>query len=192
MFKRRETIIFIVLTVGIIILTLLQVDRTVFIYGIGQLGLYFIFGCTLIYCIFRLVRDKRRVSAFGKSKPLIFGLTLIGFFFLLSYLADTDGGKRRVMTGGFDHDLNFVYFQLFQDNKFKLLNSGPFGGTFYRGTYTLRNDTLKVDNESLRNLYPSLTFILKQKDDKRKYFDPIDTLKSMYKLYVYKDLRTDR
>lgn len=119
-------------------------------------------------------------------------MTFIGFFFLLSYLVDTDGGKKRVITGGFDHDLNFVYFQLFDDNKFKLLNSGPFGGRFYRGKYTFRNDTLKIDNDKLKNLYPSLTFILKQKDDKRKYFDPIDTIKSMYQLYIYKDFRADK
>ena len=105
---------------------------------------------------------------------------------------DTDGGKKRVITGGFDHDLNFVYFQLFDDNKFKLLNSGPFRGIFYRGTYTFSNDTLKINNDSLKNLYPSLTLVLKQKNNKRKYFDPIDTLKSMYQLNIYKDFRADK
>lgn len=192
MFKRRETIIFIVLTAGIIILTLLQLDQTFFIYGIGQLLLYFIFGCTLVYGVFRLIKDRRPLSFTDKAKPLILGLTIIGFFFLLSHLVDTDGGKKRVITGGFDHDLNFVYFQLFQDNKFKLLNSGPFGGTFYRGTYTLKNDTLRIDNDSLKYLYPSLTFALKQNDDKKKYFDPVDTSKSMYQLYIYKDFTADK
>ena len=177
------------LIVGIIILTLLQLDETSFIFDIGQLLLYFIFGCTLIYAVFRLIKDKRPISFVEKSKSLIIGLTLTGFFILLSYLVDTDGGKKRVITGGFDHDLSFVYFQLFDDNKFKLLNSGSFGGRFYRGTYTFRNDTLKINNDSLKNLYPSLTLVLKQKDDKRKYFDPIDTLKSTYQLYIYKDFR---
>jgi len=192
MFKRRETILFLAFTVGIIILTLLQLDQTFFIYGIGQLLLYLFFGCTIIYGIFRLVKDRRPISLVDKSKPLIFAFTIIGFFYLLSYMVDTDGGKKRVITGGFNHDLNFIYFQLFDDNKFKLLNSGPFGGTFYRGTYTFQNDTLKIQNDSLRNLYPSLTFTLKQKSDKRKYFDPIDTLKSMYQLSIYKDFRADQ
>ena len=190
MFKRRETIIFLVLTVGLIILTLLQLDQTNFIYGIGQLFLYFLFGCTIIYGLFRLIKDSRPISFIDKFKPLILASTIIGLFFFLSYLVDTDGGKKRVITGGFDHDLNFVYFQLFHDNKFKLLNSGPFGGSFYRGTYTLQNDTLQIDNDSLRYIYPSLTFTLKQKEDNRKYFEPIDTLKSMYQLYIYKDFRT--
>lgn len=192
MFKRRETIIFTVLTAGIIILTLLQFDQTFFIYGLGQILLYFLFGCTLIYGVFRLIGDRRPIPFFDKSKPLILGLAIIGFFFLLSHLVDTDGGKKRVITGGYDHDLKFVYFELFDDNKFKFLNSGPFGGTFYRGTYTLRNDTLKINNDSLRSLYPSLTFVLKQKDDKRKYFDPVDSLKSMYQLYIYKDFRANK
>ena len=192
MFKKRETIIFIVLTVGITILTLLQLDQTSFLYDIGQLVLYFFYACTLIYGVFRFVKDRRPISLFQKSKSVILGFTIIGLFFLLSYLVETDGGKKRVITGGFDHDLNFVYFQLFDDNQFKLLNSGLFGGKFYRGTYTLNNDTLKIKNDSLKILYPSLTFILKQTGDKQKYFDPTDSLKSMYQLYVYKDFRSDK
>lgn len=192
MFKRRETIFFLVLMVGIIILTLLQLEQTFFLYGLGQVLLYFLFGCTLIYGVFRLIRDRRPIPFFDKSKPLILALTIIGFFFLLSHLVDTDGGKKRLVIGGYNHDLNFVYFQLFDDNKFKFLNSGPFGGSFYRGTYTLRNDTLIIKNDSLRSLYPSLTFVLKQKDDKRIYFDPVDTLKSMYQLYIYKDFRANK
>jgi len=192
MFKRSDTIIFILLTVGISVLTLLQINETSFIFGIGQLLLYFLFGCNLIYGLFRLLKDSRPISFFEKSKPLILALTFIGFFFLLSYLVDTDGGKKRVVTGGFNHDLNFVYFQLFDDNKFKLLNSGPFGGKFYRGKYTLRNDTLIIDNDSLKNMYPSLTFTLKQEDDKRKYFDPIDTLNKKYQLRIYEDFRADQ
>ena len=192
MFKRRETIILIVLAVGVVILTLLQLDQTFFLYGIGQLLLYFLFACTLTYGVIRLVKDRRPISFFDKTKPLLLALAIIGFFFLLSHLVATDGGKKRVITAGFHHDLNFVYFQLFDDNKFKLLNSGPFGGTFFRGTYKLYNDTLKINNASLKNLYPSLTFVQKQSGNKRKYFDPIDTLKSMYRLYIYKDFRADK
>jgi hypothetical protein len=107
-------------------------------------------------------------------------------------LVDTDGGKRRIITCGFNHDLNFVHVQLFKDNRFKLLNSGPFGGIFYRGTYSLKNDTLKFDNDRLRYLYPSLTFALKQNVGKQKYFDPIDTLSSEFKLDIYKDFSSGK
>lgn len=191
MFKRRETIIFIVLTVGIIILTLIQLDEIFFIYEIAKLFLYFLVAGTFLYTIYRVAKDKRQLPFIQKSKSLIFGLSLFGFLFLISYLADTDGGKKRVMTGGFTHDLNSIYLQLFDDNKFKLLNLGPFGGKFYRGNYTLKNDTLKIDNDSLRYLYPSLTFLLKQKEDKTKYFESTDTLKAIYQLLIYKDFRKD-
>ncbi|MES2849045.1 MAG: hypothetical protein V4685_08315 [Bacteroidota bacterium] len=188
MLKRRETIIFIVLAVGIIILTILQVNETFFIYGIGQFLLYCVFACTFIYAVIRLIRDRREVSKLTKASPLIFGVLLTGFFFLVSYLVESDGGKRKLLTAGFDHDLNFVYVQLFNDGKFKLLNSGPFGGDFYRGAYSFNGDTLRIDNGELRNIYPSLTFILKQ-DNGNKFLDPVDTLKSIYKLSVYKDFR---
>ena len=192
MLKRREAILFLIVTVGILLLTLLQLNEISFLFGMGQVFLYFIFACTFSYAIYRFVRNKRKVSLVDKGKPLMLGIALIGFFFLLSYMVDTDGGKRRVMTGGFDHDLNFVYFQLFRDNQFKLLNSGPFGGTIHRGRYSLTNDTLRFNNEELRSLYPSLTFTLKRSAKNRRYFDPVDTTKSMYRLYVYKDFRRDR
>lgn len=189
MFRRRESILFLVIMVGVVILTLLQIDQINFMYGIGQIILYFLFVCTIIYAVSRMIKEHRPLSFFEKSKPLLLALTITGFFFLLSYLVDTDGGKRRVITGGFNHDLNFIHFQLFDDNQLKLLNSGPFGGNYYRGTYFLRNDTLILHNDRLRNLYPSLTLVLKQKEDKEKYFDPIDSEKSMYQLTIYKDFR---
>jgi hypothetical protein len=136
-----------------------------------------------------LFKDRRALPFFQKSKPLILALTITGFFYLFSYLVDTDGGKKRVITGGLNHDLNFIHFQLFNDNHFKLLNSGPFGGNYYRGTYIFRNDTLILQNDKLTNLYPSLTLVLKQNGGKEKYFDPIDSEKSMFRLFIYKDFR---
>jgi len=117
------------------------------------------------------------------------GFALTAFFFLLSYLVDTDGGKKRVIVGGVDHDLNFIHFQLFDDNTFKLLNSGPFGGNFYRGTYSLEKDTLRLNNDSLKYLYPTLTLVFKETEDKRKYFESVDTLKFKYKLFISADNR---
>lgn len=189
MFKRREAIIFIILAIAITTLALLQRDKTFFIYGLLELLLYFVFACTLIYGIYRLITDRRPLSFIDKSKPLMFGLLITGFFIVLSCWMETDAGKKTVLTAGFNHDLNFVHLKLFDDNKFRLLNSGPFGGRFYRGTYILRNDTLKINNDGLRNLYPSLTFILKQQDDQSKSFHPVDTSKSMYQLYIYEDFR---
>ena len=154
--------------------------------------LYCLLACTFIYAMARLIKDRRAIPLVNKAKHLMLGIILTGFAYLLSYLVDTDGGKRRLMTGGFNHDINFVHFQLFDDGRFKLLNSGPFGGNFYRGNYTLYKDTLRIDHEGLRNLYPSLTFILKEKTGNKKHFDPVDSAKSMYSLDIYKDFRTNK
>ncbi len=122
----------------------------------------------------------------------MFGMLLTGFFILLSYLVDTDGGKQRVITGGSNHDPSFIHFQLFSDNTFKFLNSGPFGGNYYRGTYSLDNDTLRLKNDSLKYLYPTLTLAIKETDDKQKYFESVDTLKFKDKLFINIDNRSHR
>lgn len=186
MLKRRESILFIVVTIGIIILTFLQLNQIDFIYGLGQIILYFIFFCTFIYATYRLVKDKRQTPFFEKSKPLFLGLFVTGFFFLLSYLVDTDGGKKKFIVGGVDHDINFIHFQLFTDNSFKFLNSGPFGGQIYRGKYTLIGDTLSLYNDSLRYLYPTLRLV-KKTDNNKTFFEPVDSLRFKDKLYVYND-----
>ena len=184
MLKRRESILFIVVTIGIIILTLLQLNQVDFIYGLGQIILYFIFFCTFIYGIYRLLKDKRQTTFFEKIKPLFLGLVLTAFFYLLSYLVDTDGGKKRLIVGGIDHDINFIHFQLFKDNSFKFLNSGPFGGQIYRGKYTLIDDTLFFGNDNLRYLYPSLRLV-KKTDKNKTYFEPVDSFKFKDRLFVY-------
>jgi amino acid transporter len=192
MFKRRETIIFLILTVGIITLNLLELNQLDFIIGLGRFFLYFVFFCTLIYALYRLKKDRRQIPFFQKAKPLMFGIILTGFFFLLSYLVDTDGGKKRVITGGANHDPSFIHFQLFGDNTFKFLNSGPFGGNYYRGTYSLQNDTLRLNNDSLKYLYPTLTLVLKEADGNEKYFESLDTLKFKDKLFISTDNRSCR
>lgn len=192
MFKRRETIIFLVLTVGIIILNLLELNQLDFIIGLGRLFLYFVFFCTLLYSTYRLIKDRREMPFIQKARPLIFGIILTGFLFLLSYLVDTDGGKKRIITGSANHDASFIHFQLFGDNTFKFLNSGPFGGSYYRGTYSLNNDTLRLNNDSLRYLYPNLTLVIRLADNHEKYFESVDTLKFKDRLYINTDNRQIR
>jgi len=114
-------------------------------------------------------------------------LLLISSVPLITYLVDTEGGKKNIMQCNAGGDLTFVQLDLRNDGTFKLLNSGPFGGRYYRGKYTFQNDTLRIDNGD-KNLYPTLTFILKKDTiKKKKYFDPIplDTTKeAIYKLYI--------
>ena len=65
---------------------------------------------------------------------------------LVLYLVNTDGGKKIIPQTNSGGDLTFVKLDLRDDGSFKLINSGPFGGKFYRGYYTLQNDTLRIDN----------------------------------------------
>lgn len=190
MFKRRENIIFIVVTLGIVTLTLLQLRQLDFVYGMGQILLYFVFAFTGLYALHRFFKDRNKLSIKERAQPLLVGLILTGSFFLISFLADTDGGKKTLISGGINHDIHFISFNLFADNSFKLLNSGPFGGPIYRGQYSLHNDTLKLNNDNLRNLYPSLTLVLRH-DSNRRYFEPIDKSNTHYRLYVWTDHRSE-
>ncbi len=190
MFKRGSTILFIISVLGINILTVLQINWTFFLYGLGQLLLGLILFSTIIYSIIKTISDKRQISLFKKLQPLLFGLLLIPTVPLVSYLVDTDGGKKIIMQASAGGDLTYVQLDLREDGTFKLFNSGPFGGQYYRGQYTLQQDTLRLDNGDT-NLYPTLSFIIKQDAAKQlKYFDPISadaTKESIYKLYMQAD-----
>jgi hypothetical protein len=185
MVKRTETILFIILAYGIYFLTYLQFNETFFIYGITQWFLYLIFGATMLFAIVKVFRDKRPLTIFKKLQPLLLGSLLTLSFFFIEYLVETDGGKKVVLSAGHNGDLNYIHLDLRSDNTFKLTNSGPMGGSIYRGNYSLHNDTLKIDNGDLKYLYPSLTFAIKEAEGKRKYFDPVETDTTKFKYALY-------
>ena len=184
-----RVVIFIVAFAGILILTILQREGSNLFYELVQLVLYFLFIVSLIYSLYKAITDKTNETKLQKFKLVLLGLCIVPFFFLISYLDDTDGGKGKLISGGVNNDLSFIHFDLFNDYTFKLLNSGPFGGQYYRGKYTLKNDTLKIDNDSLRYLFPTLTFKLKERKDKRIFFEPTDTSKYKMDLYIQNDNR---
>lgn len=188
MLRRTEVILFILFSCGIVLLTVAQFSQTFFIYGLLQLLLYFLFGLTLLYTIYKAIKNKRRLTVAQRLLPLLFGLSFIPVFYLTSYLVETDGGKSRLMSAGLNADLFFTHIDLWTDSTFKFLSSGPFGGDIYRGHYKLSHDTLQLDNDNLKRFYPSLTFTIKQGQDNRKYFEPTnDTSKYKYNLYIHSD-----
>ena len=99
MLKKKETILFIITSFGIYYLGYLQIDEIFIFYDLAQVFLYFIFVCTLIYAIIRVIKDKRPLPLFKKMYSLFFGLLLALSFFLLEYLIDTDGGKKVFQIG---------------------------------------------------------------------------------------------
>ncbi|MFT3680002.1 MAG: hypothetical protein QM791_06995 [Ferruginibacter sp.] len=187
---RREAIIFIVLSVGIVLLTLSQSSQISAVFGFIQLVLYLAFFFTIIYAIYRLVHDHRPIPDFDKAKPLMLGCILGCAFFFMSYILDTDGGKKRLYVAGVNNKTGFIHFQLFDDNTFKLLDAGAFGGKIYRGNYSLVNDTLILNNPGLKTIYPTLRMVLKDGANGSKYFEPIggDLLKNM--LFVEPERRS--
>ena len=169
----------------------LQLDSTFFLYGVTQWVLYFIFALTLLFALLRLFTDKRPLLLRKKIRPLLLGATLMLSFLVLEYLVETDGGKKIILSAGSGGDLSSIRLDLRSDNTFRLTNSGPMGGSIYRGRYSLVNDTLKIDNSKLKYLYPTLTFAVKKTEHNKRYFDPInpDTNKFKYPLYFYNPTR---
>ena len=189
MFKSRETIIFLILTAAITALSFLQLNKLNILYSILEALFYFIFFCTIIYTVIILLKNKKSLPLLQRGKPLLLGICLAVFLHLLSFLIRTDGGKKTLIAANNYGDVFAVSCIFFSDNTFRLLNSGPFSGQFYRGTYTLHKDTLILANDSLKYLYPKLTLVLKEHADKRKYFEYIDTSFYSYTLFITEDNR---
>ncbi len=189
MLRKGSVVIFITVLAGIFLMKYLQRNETSMGYGLLEIVLYGCFILTLLHCIYKAFTSKVNNTVFQKFKTFVFGLILVPLFYLASWLSDTDGGKRKLITGGLFRDLYFIHFDLFSDSTFKILNSGAFGGTFYRGKYYLQNDTLRIENESLRYLFPTLAFAIKAGKDDKKYLEPCDTNKSEMQLEITNDFR---
>lgn len=181
--------IFISVLAGIIILTLLQRNQISIGYWFLQLGLYLCFIFTLVFAIYKAFKNRSRKIGFHRFGTVFFGAILIPAFFVASWLDDTDGGKTKLVSGGCFRDIYFIQFYLFGDSSFKILNSGAFGGPYYRGNYHLKGDTLRLENDSLRQLFPTLTFVMKTGVGNKKYFECTDTTTPRYPLEILDDNR---
>lgn len=73
-----------------------------------------------------------------------------------------------------------------------MLETDPFGGDYYIETYSLDKETLRLENYSLRFLYPSPALALKENTEKKKYFESVDTFNFKDRLYVDTDNRSSR
>lgn len=185
MFRQSQTILFILLSIGFLYLDYLQTEETFFIYFVLQLIIGFLYFVTIVYTIFKIIKDTNPLRQ--TIKPLILGLCLIPTLYLAHRLLDQNAGKQTLIEASLDGGYNGILLDLNTDGTFKLLNSGPFGGTIYRGNYKLKNDTLTIDNEKLTYIYPKLKFVIKTSDDNKiKYFDPIDS-SANHSLIIYKD-----
>jgi hypothetical protein len=165
----------------------LQRESILLLYFLGEVLLGLLLIVTIVYSIFRILKDKRKVPFFQKLLPLIVGLITILTIPAFSFLVSKYAGKKVILKAGISGDLTSVELELRDDSTFKLINSGPFGGKVYRGIYVRQKDTLRIDKGDT-SLYPTLTFILKHDSAIQKdYFDPVqtdNTKESIYKLYI--------
>lgn len=189
MVLRREAIMFMAESPIIFALIILQFNYINYLFGTVQLMLYIAFIATAVYAFYRLFHDGRTIPFFDKLKPLLLGFVLAWGFVFLSFIVNTDGGKKRVFTAGVNTSTGFINFQMFDDNTFKLLDADKAGGNIYRGNYSLVNDTLMLGNSELKYLYPSLKLVVKDAVGGGKYLEPVggDILKSM--LFIDPDSR---
>lgn len=173
-----------------VILQALQVNGTLFFYGLTQILAVFIFIAIWYFALLRCRQNKKEKNQIKRFSPMILAaaLAIIGLFF--AYLSNPDSGKQKVIFASATGSTTAVWIDLFKDNTFTLCNSGPFGGTYYRGTYTFNNDTLQLSNGD-KNLYPTLSFVDKLDTIKDKqFFEPIPVYASdpiSYELYQQKE-----
>jgi hypothetical protein len=189
MFKKRESILFLLLAAGITALNLVEVWEVNILTGIGKFLLYFLFLWVMLFAIYRFLKNRKQVPFAQNFKPLLLSLMFVAFFFLQSFLMERDGGKKIKLTAFANHDPAYIHLILFTDGTFRYLNSGPFGGSYERGTYTFRSDTLLFTKD--KGSLPNLTLPISWKEiiDKKPFFESLDTGKFKYRLYITKDKR---
>lgn len=175
----------VILFLDITTFQLLQINATFFIYGIVEILCYGLFILVIFLLLFDAVVNKPNTGIKRYSLPL-FSVSLFAVTFLTGYLIKSDGGKSTLLSANVNHDLTFIHLDLYNNNSFKLLNSGPFWGQFYRGNYRLENDTLTLDNAELVYLYPSLKLVRKR-ENKKEIFEPCDSNYWGNTLYINED-----
>jgi hypothetical protein len=118
---------------------------------------------------------------------------MIPILWTMSDYLKNDGFKSVVLKADYEGTHSGINLTLYKDNTFQLLNSGPFGGKYTRGTYKFVKDTLYIDTTPRPKPYPTASFVLRVNDRNEKYFDPISNDSSLHlSLYVKKDELTNR
>jgi len=171
--RRTDSILLIILTGAIVSVDFNERNSTFFMTWFLMLFLYFFFVGVLIYSFIRSYRTKspRRISI--RFFPFIIGVILVPVFFLVSSYYKNNGFKSIVVQARHEGRFNSIHLTLFNDRTFQLLNSGPFGGNYIRGTYRYLQDTLYIDTDKLTKIYPTGKFVVRINNKNQKYFDPI-------------------
>jgi ABC-type transport system involved in multi-copper enzyme maturation permease subunit len=171
--RRTDSILLVTLTGAIILVDFNERNSTFFMTWFLMLLLYFFFVAVLIYSFIRSYRTKSPNALSLRFFPFIMGVILIPVFFVVSSYYKNNGFKSIVVEARHEGELNSINLTLFNDRTFQLLNAGPFGGKYVRGTYKYLQDTLYIDTNKLTKIFPTGKFVLRINNKKQKYFDPI-------------------
>jgi len=172
MFKHVHHYLLIIISLGIYYDYFEEYHTSGVFSAIGFLILFVLYGATLIYTVYRFVKDKRPVPRLHRAAPLLMGIGLACSFALVNWFVETDGWKKVVLSARRYKDLNVITLDLRSDHTFKLFNGGPFGGDYYWGKYQLEKDTLRIDTDALL-FCPKGVFVMVTDSSQRRYFVPV-------------------
>jgi len=190
---RLDTTLLILLSASIILIEYNERNSTFFLAWLLMLVLFLFFTLVLVYSFIKSYKTRLINQQFLKFSPFILGILLVPVLFIVSDYLRNGGLKSVVLKARYEGRYTGINLTLYKDNTFQLLNSGPFGGKYTRGTYKFVQDTLYMEKDTLTKIYPTNTFVLRITGNKEKYFEPImkDSLVHL-SLYVAKDRLTNK
>jgi predicted membrane protein len=190
---RIDTTLLILLTASIFLIEFNERNSTFFLAWVLMLVLFLFFITVLIYSFVRSYKSNLIHPRILKFIPFVLGVLMIPVLLIMSSYLKNGGFKSVVLKAYYEGRHNEINLTLYKDNTFQLLNSGPFGGDYIRGSYKYDQDTLYIENEKVSKIYPAGKLVLKINERKEKYFYPVitDTSTQMI-LQVERDQLTNR
>jgi len=189
---RIDTTLLVLLSASIVLIEFNERNSTFFLAWLLILILSSFFVLVLVYSFVRSYNSKLLHPTLFRFLPFALGFLMIPALWLMSDYLKNDGFKSVVLKADYERGHNGMNLTLYKDNTFQLLNSGPFGGHYVRGSYKFVQDTLYIDSGK-NSLSNSGKFVLRMNDRKEKFFDPISLDSANHPfLFVRKDMLTNK
>ena len=190
---RIDTALLFLLSASIILIEFNERNSTFFLAWLLMTVLFLFFVGVLIYSFVRSYNTRLIHPRILKFLPFILGSVMVPVLLLTSSYLKNNGFKSVVLKASYEGKHNGINLTLYKDSTFQLLNSGPFGGSYVRGSYRFTHDTLYMDKQELSKIFPTGQLVLKVNDQKEKYFVPVARdSSSQLSLSVGKDRLTQR
>jgi len=190
---RIDTTLLILLSASIVLIEFNERNSTFFLAWLLILILAAFFVLVLLYSFVRSYYNKLLHPTLLRFLPFAIGVVMIPALWMMSVYLKNNGFKSVVLKADYEAGHNGVNLTLYKDSTFQLLNSGPFGGQYTRGSYRFAHDTLYIDTEKRTNGYAAAKFVLRVTNRREKYFDPVTIDSSNHPLLIVtKDRLTNK